>query len=988
MDDNKPIAPQGRAFTSQNEYLQALEELLRLNRPTRTIQTYDTGSLIPNQLVETAGIRPETITGAAPIQTGVTQEQYFRPQYNFPQYETPQIDVGMEQPMSYQEFTQGREPQGQTETTLKFLEDLARTYYDPQVQQASQTTRSGGVDQDGGYVGVDNRIHYTDGTVRNSQDTQAFAIRTNMDGSVQYSDGSVRRPKQQGEMMSVTPKFQIFQSVDPALAQQQQTFTTDSGVDINNFDEYLSLISQGRLGSKNITGRFGQYYGFEREARNIGTDIGTGRLGADQVDLFLPFNAKVLQVGRWDGLPANQTQTMYGNSVLVQLPTGHTIRFSHLSELGNIRPGQEIAGGTYLGTTGDTGYAFGQHLDHEMRDPNGQLVSSENFFDNIKSNPEVASQLVTKTTESKPPTGNIPSDVQMPTREEPMMSQETPEQRMLAQQSTAQLPQSEGEILSNQIKGLGRGLSQTIEQQQPTGANLDLGISEALRGDIAGGAKILGQTVGRGIEKIGPTLSSLGRAGAQPFLPFAIAPDIGASEALRGQPQQLGRNITRAGQAVERVGRNLRLPEYGISEALGRIGSRLTGQPEQTGQVAGAQTQMATPVNAAEMAAKPGAGVEALKTKTPELENIFKKLEPGQMGEQRKVGEETATTGEVGALAGMARTTDKADVRDPFFKAGGTQSYKEFLKPGITAQYRGALTPDLFKDAFFENPDNIANVFGNTQYAKQATERYRDVMRKQYPILPGGENPTVKKVAEGKYDDGETWRIEYEDVNPVYYENQWRKSIIDAIPSVLQSTFKFTAPRSTARTTAGKFGELASPVQGLKPQERSQSAQLAPTVKPQQNIFSSILGAIQNKFATPASRGFSIPQQFKPAPVSTPQQPSRSSYSQPASSGFSVPVQSKPQAPARSTTPGAPPRSSTPSAPSRSTPSAPPRTQAPSAPSRPATMAPPRAPTPVPKPTPAPKPQPKPQPKPAPKQASKPAPKQNIFQRVVNFFRR
>ena len=970
MDNNKPIAPQGQSYTSQNEYLQALEELLRLNRPTRTIQTYDTGSLIPNQLVETAGVRPETITGAAPINTGVTQEQYFRPTYNYPQYETPQIDVGMDQPMSYQQFTQGqpqaqtqgRQPQGQTETTLKFLEDLARAYYDPQVQQFTKYTDAGGTDRDGGYVGVDNRIHYKDGTIRNSQDTSAFAIRTNRDGSVQYSDGSVRRPKQEGEMMSVRPKFEIYQSMDPSVMEQQQRITTDTGVDINNFDEYLGLISKGRLGSKNITGRFGEnyaQYGLSREAINIGTDI-----GATDIDLFLPFNAKVLKVGRWDGLPMKTTNTMYGNSVLVQLPTGHTVRFSHLSQLGDVKPGQDIQAGTYLGTTGMTGYATGNHLDHEMRDPQGKLVSSENFFDNIKSNPDVANQLLTKTTEEQAPVGNIPSDVQMPTVEEPMMSKMTPEDERISQQSIAQLPQSEAEILGLQAKGLGRKLSQFIEQTRPTG-DFDLGGSEFARGDIAGGAKILGQTLGRGIDKLGKLAREYRPYGDLPTERYPDLPnigEIGLSEALRGQPQQLGRNITKAGKFVEGLGKGINLPEWGISEKFTNLGQSLTGEPKETGQVAGAQTQMATPVNAAEIAAKPGAGVEQLKsTGTPDLENIFKKMQPSQMGEQRKVGEETATTGEVGALAGMARTTDRADVRDPFFKAGGIETYKEFLKPGITAQYRGALTPDLFKDTFFENPDNIANVFGNTQFAKQATERYKDVMRKQYPILPGGENPTVRKVAEGKFDDGETWQVEYEDYNPTYYENQWRKSIIDAIPSVLQSDFKFTAPRSTSRITAGGMSNLFSPVQGQKPQEKSQSAQLAQGVQPQKNIFQTIAGAIQSKFAPPASKGFTPPTQIKPTPPPQQSQQRSSSGGSSTSNVFSTPAQSKPSAPTQSRSSAPAPRSTTPSAPPRS-------------------VAPAKAPTPVPKPTPAPVKPPPPKPAPPP---SRPATMANQAPRSV-----
>lgn len=939
-NQNKGIAGQGQSFTSQNEYLQALEELLRLNRPTRTVQLYDTGSLTPNQLVETAGVRPETITGAAPINTGVTMNEYMRPVYNYPQYTTPTMDQGVEQPMTYQEFAGQRPPQGATETTEKFLEDMARTFYSPNVQQEAKTAAQT----------VYPKVTMNNGAVIYSDGTTAYPVQTMNNGAIFYSDGNVNYPIGTNADGSIRyaglPPKQSTQNVQQG---EFTPFTTQEGVAINSFDDYLGLISRGRLGSKNITGGFGAKYGFARENVNIGTDIGTGRLGENQVDLYLPFGAKVVGMSEWDGLPPERTNTMYGNSVTVQLPSGHTIRFSHLSQLPSLSAGQQIQAGTYLGTTGDTGHAFGKHLDHEMRDAGGQLISSENFFNTVAQNPDIAKTLV-KPVEVQPTEETQAAQPQtMPTKEEPLMSMATPEEM---KQVTPAKSQSIGQI--------GQTFSQSIEQKRPTGG-FDIGVSEALRGDIAGGAQIAGQTIGRGIEKVGQALPSNIRQ----------ASEFGVSEALRQgsfdpilqaaqkrQPLQaelVGRAVQGLGGLVSQAGQKFGLGEMGISEALQRGARLLTGEVEAAEpQVMGAQTSQQEASKMAEMAQQPGAGVERLRTEErPELENIFKKASTQDIGQKRAVGEETATGGDIGALSGLARQTERGNAQDVFFKAGGAEGFKEFLKPGITAQYRGALTPDLFKETFFENPDNIANVFGSTPFAKEATEKYKQYMAKQYPILPGGESPTVKKVATGRYDDGEQWSVEYEDVNPTFYENEWRRSILSSIPSVLSSDFKFQAPRSSAVRMAGARQGLIEGQQGMlknigneKVGGASATLQQAP-----KNIFQSITSAITSKFAPPVSKGFTIPTKPTPQPQQSTSQPGRStqSYSTPANQGVSTPARTTVSAPTRTTV----------STPTKST-------------------APAKATTPAPKPTPKPTPAPaKPAPKPAPP-PSRPAPAKSV----------
>ncbi len=72
------------------------------------------------------------------------------------------------------------------------------------------------------------------------------------------------------------------------------------------------------------------------------------------------------------GYVGNQSNSGYGNSVVLQNPqTGEKIRLSHLAS-NFVKPGMKVKGGSLLGLVGDTGNATGPHLDAEYIDPTGQ----------------------------------------------------------------------------------------------------------------------------------------------------------------------------------------------------------------------------------------------------------------------------------------------------------------------------------------------------------------------------------------------------------------------------------------------------------------------------------------------------------------------------------------------------------------------------------------------------------------------------------------
>jgi len=90
----------------------------------------------------------------------------------------------------------------------------------------------------------------------------------------------------------------------------------------------------------------------------------------------------------------------WGNSVLLQLPDGSKMRLSHLKDI-SVNLGETLAGGQALGTRGNTGNVLGKngekltpeqlaagrgaHVDVEIFDPQGRLLSNSQQLEYLKS---------------------------------------------------------------------------------------------------------------------------------------------------------------------------------------------------------------------------------------------------------------------------------------------------------------------------------------------------------------------------------------------------------------------------------------------------------------------------------------------------------------------------------------------------------------------------------------------------------------------------
>lgn len=923
------------AYTSSNEYLDALEKILKKNRGTRVNTLYDTDANVPDQLV-TADPRVQK-----------RQDVELDPGF----IDQVQMDVTPPTPRGQ---VAGASTQ---ESTQDFLQQLGEFYYSPETQQLMQDPQDqqGQVmDAEGGYLGIDNKFYYEDGTVRESQDPEATPMGSAPNGTgILYSDGSIRRERQEGEYMSVPAQEEYgMQSVANGMYRTNlgnvRQGKISSGTPIKDFNQYLQLLSGGQLSGQDVTGQYGEYYGFPGEAYNIGTDIGTGKLGSNQASIVLPFGAEVLEIGQWDGRNAQSTKTPYGNSVLVRLPTGHMVRFSHLSEVGNLKEGDTVTPGTFIGKTGDTGYAFGKHLDHEMYSPEGQLISSEQFFGTLASQPVLVKQLSASTGMQL---GDIVENA--PTQTQPNFS------------NIASTPQSQPDNIFTQT-------ASKINEANPTG-DIDFGVTEMLQGK----PQESGQQLAKTIEKLNPTGQF----------------DLGISETLAGNPelaQEKRRQTAQTvGDTVATLGQNVGLPEMGFSEFISQIPDMFSN-PVYAAEI-GKQDKPQQNVFQQALS-QAGSGVSALKNVLGTIdENIFKKKDLSKIGQKNMIGEDTG--GQISSNMGDMKSTPN-DNRDAFFKGGGFETYKDYLNPGITSGYRGALDTNLFKSSFFENPDNVANVFGNTYLGKDATSKYKSYMGTQYPILPGGDSPTIKKSEQylGSYDgltvDGEYWRDafmkkgmdvnsgegnafqererqnqktwEYEDVNPIYYENQYNQSVLSSIPETLKSTFNFTAPRSGKTSYGGMSSPqgLYQPVVGDESAKPDYSKARSIPQLPSTNVFKP-QGVAQS---VPTTLGASTNRPSIPKPVPTPNIPKPSapqpSKPSPNSSYGGKPVYNPP-APQKNYSAPAPNSSYG---------------------GKPVYNPPPAQSAPAPKPTPKAAPVPTPAPKPAPK-----ANNQNVFQNLVNY---
>ena len=390
--------------------------------------------------------------------------------------------------------------------------------------------------RDGGTIYSDGSIKYSDGSVRQG-DANAYPVASSADGSVRYSDGSTRAPEPK-LVKQISPYKALYDdgSVRYVYAQGE------GGQE--------GLISGVFGQDRTITQDYGNVNPIEPTAGNInyGTDIRTRDLQGTARNLALPMDAEVVEILQDDGTQFGDRSGHkgYGNSVLLRLPSGEMLRFSHLSGFGeNVQMGMTIPAGTTFGIPGATGNAYGEHLDLEYYNANGQIDNPSNFTGfadpsavGIRESMSIAGNL---TPQEQQEAQGYQSDLAN-AREGNMSTERTGREQQFRESEYPGNPQVLG---SSAVSAPQNQLSQDIAS---VGSRLnipEMGVSEFADNPNR-------QLAGNVVNELGTQ---------------AKAPEFGLGEAVQGRT---GFNQP-AGNLVAGAGTKLGLPEAGVSEQIKEI---------------------------------------------------------------------------------------------------------------------------------------------------------------------------------------------------------------------------------------------------------------------------------------------------------------------------------------------------------------------------------------------------------------------------------
>lgn len=607
----------------------------------------------------------------------------------------------MSVPEFLQQFSQAVY-QPQTPST----EDLAALYQATGIPYGQRSMADGGILLNTGEVIYASR--YTDSA-------NAFPMASMQDGSILWSDGFTRQAP--SGMTGVA-------ALNQALFGRQQAITQEYG----NYNPAI--------------------YGAGRS--HLGTDFRTRDL-ADQTQ-YAPTDMEVVE--RRDNDP------LYGNSVLLRLPTGEMMRLSHFDSLGQFAEGDIVSSGMPLGIYGSTGRSTGEHLDVELYNADGQLTSPQQF--SAFSNPEVYGGQgnitgISPYLQNQPMTPVNPLAQAQPQQPAPQL--ETPATDVIA--NVVEKPLA---MATNTARQTGQTLGTAIEQANPTGA-FDLGISEQLqnqpelaRQKLATTTEGVGQSLG--IKEQGVSEAALrgGLVGAArqlagnlvdtvstPFKKLGV-PDTGVSEMIAGgETVNTDKNLAPSAYAYDKSGSPIasKKPDYAnalrnnLADVVDKGKDYLSFKKDNA-------------------LAAAGEGIKSLKglfsnrEMTPQM---------SQIGDKRAVGDvagasDAPTMTTQGAPMTPVMDTAKAlqnrplnDNRDPFFKSGQVNQFMSYLQPG--AEKGKALTMDIFKEDLYKEPETTAKVFGGTSLAERAGGKAADLFKNQYRSTYAGE----------QYDKGDIDRV-------------------------------------------------------------------------------------------------------------------------------------------------------------------------------------------------------------------------------------
>ena len=752
---------------------------------------------------------------------------------------------------------------------------------------------------------------------------------------------------------------------------------------------------------------------------NLGTDIRTRDL-PNRV-YRLPVDAEVVGVLYDDGTRFGDQSghAGYGNSILVRLSSGEMLRFSHMGSMKNVKEGDIIKAGDVFGTPGTTGNTAGEHLDLEYYNANGQIDNPKNFSGFTNPANFAQSREGQPTPGSIADTSDLPGNYANMSRQPNMSTNNGPQPGQQPQQPQIETPVTDAitgaiDAVKKPFEEVNRAVQPMSQERQQAGAAINqagkglanMGVGKSL-GNSPEGFLGLGELAAGDRQAAGAEIAETGkRIGAPEVYASEVASgkmnlgeaarynieqnlpktriDTGFSELLGGDLPGAARNagdtarriLNRAGalpgQVAQEVGQKL-VPQAmasGGMEApkISPLGDNLAGAAQSVGRYTQEKVQSGKNIfsnalqKAQQGAETVGQGVETLKKDFQGgVQKIADSVNLENLTGKRKIGDDSAgAINELTPSAGQF-STPKNDVRDPFFKLGGTDQYKSFLKPGVDANYQGGLSLDLFSPDFFKDAGNIANVFGAHHEVGKATDKYIDFEKAKYP-----------KMSRMGYSD------EYDPGSIDDYNREVDKYNSE-IDKYIGSIKPFTTDTPTYAGSATLRQGVAAPGVNRAPDVSKANNNIV------QNLFSKAVSGVKNAF-NPNAPSVAL---RSVQPIST----FSSIFKAAGPSKRVVASSSAPNMSVARPTASAPKPAASVSRPSTSSANmsvAPNRSVAP-APNRSVAPAPKPAPAPAPRPAPAPapRPAPAPAPRPAPAPAAKNSgqqskPSSNIFTKAVN----
>lgn len=745
------FTPRNRQKTAE-ERMKELEERTRLNRGSFIAAGEETGTNIPFMM---PGRRMRSQFDTAGAQLARVQfpgaEELAIPE-EYLNTELPPIGIPemSEEPVSAEDF----------------LNYFTEQYLAPDVSRGVATTA------DGGILYADGTVHYYDGTVRSggTGDADAYPIASMPDGSVRYNDGSIRSLGQPG----------LF-GLQEGLFGQQLPVTQEYG-----------NINPGMGYARNVHG---------------GIDLRTKNLAGEQRNFRLPVDTKVMEVITADsGNP-------YGNSVLLQLPTGEMLRFSHLGQLGNFKAGDILAAGQAFGVPGSTGKSTAEHLDLEYYDASGRRANPSQFMGFSKEQqPPQQQNLVQAQTQSQP---QQQGQILGATDQQPQQQntyQYTPPAEMTQPKLNRPLNMDYTKIQPNPLNKPGVTAANVIDVANPTGA-FDLGVTESLRGNPEAGRM-------KQIE----TVENLG-----------VGPEIGSSERSREQGTGIGRQFI--GDALDTLIQKAK--QMGVD----------VGERGITEKIAGGLTRFSMPqANASEpmqSVPAPGEGIQQLKGQPMQMVSRPARPNMADMSPSKVVGD--VASGDMNMRSNSSLPIDSAqiqsrmrgyDARDPFFRQGLNQKFAYDINQDKAQS--GALTLDLFNQDFYKTPEKFNQAFAGTNLFGQAQQKY------------GQEVESAKSRFRSQYgsdyDQGDVERI----LNSIPQNADLTKLAL-AVPKKLppppSDNFDFSSPSSAPSASIARSSSTPSP----------SAPQSTGSYSGSNSRLSQLASMVKNPGPSPAeSRGFQL----------------------------------------------------------------------------------------------------------------------------------